>query len=119
MKKTFLLSFAFCCSLLLFAQPQVRLIKVSVVPDSQDWNYALNKKAKFDISVTKNGIPVKDAEIRYELSYDMVCPSTSTYSVYNVIESPKTLCLIPEIEHYTYPEMWDVAWKWADQILGR
>jgi cephalosporin-C deacetylase-like acetyl esterase len=74
MKKSFLLLFAFCCTLLLFAQPQVQLIKVSVVPDSQDWNYALNKKAKFDISVTQSGIPVKDIEIRYELSFDMMPP---------------------------------------------
>ena len=47
---------------------------------------------------------------------DMVCPPTSTNSVYNVITSNKTLCVVPEIEHYTYPEMWDEAWKWADDI---
>ena len=72
MKKLLLISFAFCFSLLLFAQPQVQFIKVSVVPDSHNWSYELNKKTKFDVSVTQNGIPVKDADIRYELSYDMM-----------------------------------------------
>lgn len=80
MKKSLFLSFALCCSLLLFAQPQVQIVKVSVVPDSQDWNYALNKKAKFDISVTQSGIPVKDVEIRYELSYDMM-PAFKTATI--------------------------------------
>ena len=72
MKKLLLISFAFCFSLLLFAQPQVQFIKVSVVPDSHNWSYELNKKAKFDVAVTQNGIPVQDADIRYELSFDMM-----------------------------------------------
>lgn len=49
---------------------------------------------------------------------DMVCPPTTSYAVYNVLDVEKTLHVVPEIEHYTYPEMWDAAWKWADERVG-
>lgn len=55
----------------------------------------------------------------YSFGYnDMVCPPTTSYAVYNTIQSPKTLNIVPEIEHYTYPEMWDKAWSWAYNILN-
>jgi cephalosporin-C deacetylase-like acetyl esterase len=49
---------------------------------------------------------------------DMVCPPTSSYSVYNIIKSDKTLLVVPEIEHFSYPEMWTEAWKWANDKCG-
>ncbi|MDR1369750.1 MAG: acetylxylan esterase [Dysgonamonadaceae bacterium] len=49
----------------------------------------------------------------YSFGYnDMVCPPTSTYSAYNVITAPKELFLVEETAHWTYPEQWDVCWKW-------
>ncbi len=49
----------------------------------------------------------------YSFGYnDMVCPPTSTYSAYNVITAPKELLLVEETAHWTYPEQWDVCWKW-------
>lgn len=72
-KNIYLFLFLFC-SLLIVAQSQVPLIKVSVVPDSHDWNYPLKKNAVFDVEVTQNGVLVKDVEIRYELSYDLMSP---------------------------------------------
>lgn len=81
MKRAIFAVLTLCCySILLSQHPQVQFIKVTVVPDSRDWNYALNKKAKFDVAVTQNGIPVQDAEIRYELSYDMM-PAFKTATI--------------------------------------
>lgn len=54
----------------------------------------------------------------YSFGYnDMVCSPTTSFAVYNTLQSTKTVNIVPEIEHYTYPEMWNKAWKWADEIL--
>ena len=34
---------------------------------------------------------------------DTVCPPTSTYAAYNVITAPKSLYVVPETGHWTYP----------------
>jgi cephalosporin-C deacetylase-like acetyl esterase len=47
---------------------------------------------------------------------DMTCSPTSTYSAYNVIDAPKTLLLVEESAHWTYPEQWEKAWNW---MLGQ
>lgn len=43
---------------------------------------------------------------------DMVCPPTSTFSVYNTITAPKELVIMEEAEHYAYPEHWSQALRW-------
>lgn len=43
---------------------------------------------------------------------DMVCPPTSMYSAYNVITAPKTMLIVEETAHWTYPEQWEKAWEW-------
>lgn len=48
---------------------------------------------------------------------DMVCPPTTTYSVFNVINAPKELDLAETIEHYTYPENNSACWQWAMDYL--
>ena len=48
---------------------------------------------------------------------DMVCPPTTSYAVYNSISSPKTFIPAPETEHYNYPELWEEAWKWGEELL--
>lgn len=69
--KKYLLFISFIAStLLLVAQP----VKVIVAPNSTDWNYKMGEKVRFDITVSMNSIPLKNAEIRYELSYDMRKP---------------------------------------------
>jgi len=60
------------CSLGSFAQLPERLIMVMVAPNNTDWNYKTGEKAKFDVLVTKNRIPLVDVQVRYELSYDMM-----------------------------------------------
>jgi cephalosporin-C deacetylase-like acetyl esterase len=46
---------------------------------------------------------------------DEVCPPTSMYSAYNVISAPKTLMLVEETGHWTYPEQWEKSWDWIFQ----
>ncbi|MEZ4700434.1 MAG: acetylxylan esterase [Rhodothermales bacterium] len=40
---------------------------------------------------------------------DNVCPPTSMYAAYNVIEAPKQLVVLHETAHWTYPEQWEAA----------
>lgn len=61
----------------LFAQPGEKLIKVVVAPNHADWVYKTGEKVSFDITVTKNSIPMKGVEIRYEVSEDMMDPLKS------------------------------------------
>lgn len=57
-----------------YSQPAERIIKVAVVPNSNNWNYNLNSKAIFDVTVAQNGIQMENIDVRYELSYDMLKP---------------------------------------------
>lgn len=56
----------------------------------------------------------------YTFGYnDMVCPPTTTYSVYNVIEAPKQLLVSEETAHYAYPEQWTAAWQWVTTFFNQ
>jgi len=54
------------------AAQSMRLIEVSVAPDHDDWLYKTGEKVKFNVSVTKNDVNLKNVEIRYEISEDMM-----------------------------------------------
>ena len=43
---------------------------------------------------------------------DDVCPPTSMYAAYNVIKAPRTLYLVEETGHWTYPEQGEKSTKW-------
>lgn len=43
---------------------------------------------------------------------DVTCPPTSMYSAYNVITAPKTLFLVQETGHWTYPEQQEKSKQW-------
>ena len=50
---------------------------------------------------------------------DNVCPPTSMYSAYNVINAPKELFLAPETGHWTYPEQDERKNKWlVEKLIG-
>lgn len=66
----FLLSISFS----LFAQPAERVIQVLIAPDHSDLLYKKGEPVKFNVSVLKNSIPVKDVAVRYEISEDMMKP---------------------------------------------
>ena len=49
---------------------------------------------------------------------DDVCPPTSMYAAYNVIEAPKELYIAAETGHWTFPEQHDVTDKWLFKKFG-
>lgn len=54
----------------------------------------------------------------YTFGYnDMVCPPTTTYSAYNVIDAPKELFVAETTAHYAYAEQWSAAWNWVMNFL--
>ncbi len=74
MKRILLLCFLLIGAVIVLAQPKVQLIQVSVSPDNPDWLYKIGDKVQFNVVVYKNNVPLPNAEIRYELSYDMMNP---------------------------------------------
>jgi cephalosporin-C deacetylase-like acetyl esterase len=48
---------------------------------------------------------------------DTVCPPTSMYSAYNVINAPKEIHVYQDTGHWTYPEQWKTKKQWLlDQL---
>ncbi|MBE9463027.1 acetylxylan esterase [Dyadobacter subterraneus] len=58
-----------------FSQPIERATKIIVAPDREDWTYKTGDKVKFTITVLKNGNPVKNASIRYEIGLEKMDPT--------------------------------------------
>ena len=72
---TFLFTILFwisCASV--FAQPIERYVKVIVGADHTDWTYKAGEKVKFTITVYKNGIPMANAPVRYEIGPEKMDP---------------------------------------------
>lgn len=69
--------FFFCLLLsakVIFAQtPQA--VKVIVAPDHLDWLYKLGEKVKFSVTVIKNGNPLPNAHIVYEVEPERMPPT--------------------------------------------
>lgn len=61
-------------SILFSANIAAQYIRVQVVPNHNDWLYKPGENAKFTVNILRNEIPVKDAEIRYEISEDTMEP---------------------------------------------
>ena len=62
-----------------FAQvPQA--IKVIVAPDHTDWTYQTNEKVKFTVTVLKNGNPLPNAKIYYQIGPEKM-PDTKADSI--------------------------------------
>lgn len=61
-----------CIATIACAQLQERMIKVNVVPNHSDWTYKTGENATFNITVTKNRVPLNNVQVWYELSYDMM-----------------------------------------------
>jgi cephalosporin-C deacetylase-like acetyl esterase len=49
---------------------------------------------------------------------DDICPPTSMYSAYNVIQAPRTLYLAEEVGHWIYPEQWEKAMAWLSETFN-
>lgn len=59
----------------IFAQPREKIIKVVVGPDHSDWLYKPGENVKFSISVLKDGEPVKNVNVLYEIGPEKMEPS--------------------------------------------
>jgi cephalosporin-C deacetylase len=60
----------FICAFLnasLYAQPVEQFVKVVVAPDHADWTYKTGELVKFSVTVLKDGNPVKNASVKYEV----------------------------------------------------
>ena len=58
-----------------FAQPSEKHIKVVVSADHSDWLYKIGEKVKFNIAVYKNGSPLNNAQVRYEIGPEKQDPT--------------------------------------------
>jgi cephalosporin-C deacetylase-like acetyl esterase len=56
-----------CSSLLAVAQPVEQFVKVVVAPDHSDWIYKTGEPVKFSITVLKDGNPLQNAVVKYEV----------------------------------------------------
>ena len=59
---------------LLFGQPVATLVKVIVAPDHSDWIYKPNELVKFNVTVLKDGAPLKNVTIKYQLGLEKMEP---------------------------------------------
>ncbi|MDR1667079.1 MAG: acetylxylan esterase [Bacteroidales bacterium] len=64
----------FLYSLQLTAQSAEKLVKVNIAPDHADWVYRVGEKVKFEVSVTKNDVLLRNVEITFELGPEMLPP---------------------------------------------
>ena len=55
-------------------------VKIIVAPDHADWIYKLNEKVKFSITVIKNGNPLQNVHIAYEIGPEKM-PNTKADSL--------------------------------------
>ena len=75
----------------------------------------INTLAYYDVSSFAREIKMPGF---YTFGYnDMVCPPTTTYSVYNVIDAPKELMVAETTAHYAYAEQGSAAWDWVMNFL--
>ena len=69
----------------------------------------------YDVS---NFAPMLEAPVFYAFGYnDVVCPPTTTRSVYNVITAPKQLSIGADTGHWLYPEQVNAMWNWIIEKL--
>lgn len=75
----------------------------------------INTLSYYDVSSFAREVDVPGF---YTFGYnDMVCPPTTTMSVYNVIDAPKELMIAENTAHYAYTEQGSAAWKWVIDFL--
>ena len=63
-------------TMLAVAQPPQKLIDVQVTPAHKDWTYKLGENTDFVVRILKNGHPLSDIKIRYEIGMERMPAST-------------------------------------------
>jgi cephalosporin-C deacetylase len=74
MKKTLLALLISLIASALLAQPVTTLIKVIVAPDHTDWTYKTGEAVIFKVTVLKDGNPIKNIPIKYEMGLEKLDP---------------------------------------------
>ena len=69
-----ILFICFCSSSTLLSQPVEQFVKVVVAPDHTDWIYKTGEPVKFMVTVLKDGNPLKNATVRYEIGPERMDP---------------------------------------------
>jgi len=71
----FLLMFLVLSFELAISQPAEQPVKVMVFPNHTNWKYALGDSANFTATVLRNGIPIRDVKVTYEVGLEKMKPS--------------------------------------------
>lgn len=58
--------------LLVYAQPQQEMVQLIISPDHDDWVYKIGENADFHIQVLRNGNPIEDVELTYEIMPELM-----------------------------------------------
>lgn len=58
--------------LLSYAQPQQEMVQVVISPDHDDWVYETGENVDFHIQVLRNGNPIEDVELSYEIMPELM-----------------------------------------------
>ena len=66
------IALVFCAFFGLNAQPAEKLYDVTVYPSDGVWNVKPGQKVKFNVEFTRCKVPTGNAELRYEISEDMM-----------------------------------------------
>jgi cephalosporin-C deacetylase len=80
----FLLGWVLFLSSPTLAQPTQQYVQVIVAPEKADWTYKSGEAVKFQISVFKDGVPLKGAVVSYEIGLEKLKPTrTETKTLSN------------------------------------
>ncbi len=71
----FLFLFLISAGSYLSGQPAQQYVQVIVAPERADWTYKTGETARFNISVFKDGVPLKNAIVSYEIGPEKLKPT--------------------------------------------
>ena len=113
-------------STLVQAQPSRKVVEVIVAPQHTDWTYTPGERADFKVQIIRNGLPVTNAKISYEIGLEQM-PAEKT-GILELKDGTATLegirydkagfirCTVStEVEGKTY-RAWGTAGYAPDQI---
>lgn len=83
-KWLFLFLCVFALHSFVIGQPSQQYVQVIVAPEKADWTYKTGENAKFNVSVLKDGVPLKGAVVSYEIGLEKLKPTkTETKTLAN------------------------------------
>lgn len=73
-KSAYIFGLLLLLSSILYGQPLEKMVRIQVIPDHAGWIYRVGEKAKVKIRVFCCGSLMKNVEINYSFSQDMMSP---------------------------------------------